>query len=84
MRAHANCIENLPVFAVLVYALRACGVEHPAVAPLCVAILAARISQSLVHVSVVQTDRVVSVRFAFYFVQFLCFSALIALIVLRP
>ena len=28
MRAHANCIENLPVFAVLVYAVRACGVEH--------------------------------------------------------
>jgi len=84
MRAHANCVENLPVFAVLVYALRACGVEHPAVDPLCVAVLAARISQSLVHVSVVQTDRVVSVRFGFYFVQFLCFSALIALIVLRP
>src|SRR5262245_28712492 len=83
MRAHANCIENLPVFAVLVYALRACGVEHPAVDPLCAAILAARVSQSLVHVSFVQTDRVVSVRFAFYFVQFLCFSALIALIVFR-
>jgi uncharacterized MAPEG superfamily protein len=81
MRAHANCIENLPVFAVLVYAVRAGGVEHFAVNPLCVAILAARIAQSLVHVSLVQTDRVVSVRFAFYFVQFLCFSALIALIV---
>ena len=51
------------------------------VGPLCVAILAGRIAQSLVHVSVVQTDRVVSVRFALYFVQFLCFSALIALIV---
>jgi uncharacterized MAPEG superfamily protein len=83
MRAHANCIENLPVFAVLVFALRAGGVEHPAVDPLCAAILAARIAQSLVHVSVVQTDRVVSVRFGFYFVQFLCFGALIALIVLR-
>jgi uncharacterized MAPEG superfamily protein len=83
MRAHANCIENLPVFAALVYALRACGVEHPAVDPLCAATLAARIAQSLVHVSLAQTDRVVSVRFAFYFVQFLCFAALIALIVLR-
>ena len=83
MRAHANCIENLPVFAVLVYALRAFGIVSPAVDPLCVAILAARISQSLVHVSVVQTDRVVSVRFGFYFVQFLCFSALIALIALN-
>ena len=41
MRAHANCIENLPVFAVLVCALRACGVDHhPAVGPLCVAVLA--------------------------------------------
>ena len=83
MRAHANCIENLPVFAVVVYVLRACGVEHPAVDPLCVAVLAARVSQSLVHVSLVQTDRVVTVRFTLYFVQFIGFSALIALIVWR-
>jgi uncharacterized MAPEG superfamily protein len=82
-RAHANCIENLPVFAALVYAVRACGVEHPAVNLLCVAIVVARVVQSLVHVSVPQTDRVVSVRFTFYFVQFLCFSGLVALIVLR-
>jgi len=83
MRAHANCIENLPVFGALVYAVRACGVEHPAVGPLCVAVLAARVAQSLVHVSLEQTDRVVSVRFTFYFVQFLCFGALIALLVLH-
>ena len=81
MRAHANCIENLPVFAVLVYALRAFGIVSPAVDPLCALILAARIPQSLVHVSFVQTDRVVSVRFAFYAVQLLSFCALIALLV---
>jgi len=80
MRAHANCIENLPVFAVLVYALRACGIVSPAVDPLCAVILAARIPQSLVHVCFEQTDRVVSVRFAFYFVQLLSFCVLIALI----
>jgi len=83
MRAHANCIENLPVFAVLVYALRACGIVSPAVDPLCAIILAARIPQSLVHVCFVQTDRVVSLRFAFYFVQLLSFCVLIALIVWR-
>ncbi len=33
MRAHANCIENLPVFAVVVYALRAYGVEYPTGGP---------------------------------------------------
>ena len=81
MRAHANCIENLPVFAVLVYGLRACGIVSPAVDPLCAVILAARIPQSLVHVCFAQTDRVVSVRFAFYFVQLLSFCALIALII---
>ena len=83
MRAHANCIENLPVFAVLVYALRAFGIVSPAVDPLCAVILAARIPQSLVHVCFVQTDRAVSVRFAFYLVQLLSFCALIVLIVWR-
>ena len=83
MRAHANCIENLPVFAVLVYVLRAFGIEDPAVDPLCAAVLAARIPQSLVHVGFVQSDRVVSWRFAFYSVQLLSFLALIVLIVVR-
>ena len=83
MRAHANCIENLPVFAVLVYALRAFGIVSPAVDPLCTVILAARIPQSLVHVCFVQTDRAVSVRFAFYLVQLLSFCVLIVLIVWR-
>ena len=83
MRAHANCIENLPVFTVLVFALRVFGIADPAVDALCVVILAARIPQSLVHVCFTQTDRVVSVRFAFFFVQFLSFFGLIALIALR-
>ena len=83
MRAHANCVENLPVFAVLVYAVRASGIVDPAVDLLCAVILAARIPQSLVHVCFVQTDRVVSVRFAFFFVQLLSFCGLIALIALR-
>ncbi len=82
MRAHANCLENLPVFAVLVYALRAFSIADPVADALCVLILAARIPQSLVHVCFEQTDRVVSVRFALFFVQFACFFGLIALIAL--
>jgi len=78
MRAHANCLENLPVFAILVYALRAFGIVDHAVDALCVVILAARVSQSLVHVCFAQTDRVVSLRFTLFFVQFLSFFLLIA------
>lgn len=81
MRAHANCIENLPVFGVIVLALYVAGVGGPTVNFLSISVLAARIAQSLVHVCFVQTNTVAAVRFAFYFVQFLSFSALIVIVI---
>jgi hypothetical protein len=45
-----------------------------------VAILAARIMQSLVHVGLVQTNTVVSIRFGLFFVQIVGFLWLIAII----
>lgn len=78
MRAHANCVENLPVLGAIVFALYVSGVGGPGVNIAAVAILAARVMQSLVHVCLVQTNRVVSVRFVFFFVQIVCFLWLIA------
>jgi uncharacterized MAPEG superfamily protein len=69
MRAHANCVENLPVFGAVVFALYASGLHDPAADRLAVAVVAARVAQSLVHVSVEQTGLVVSVRFGFFLVQ---------------
>jgi uncharacterized MAPEG superfamily protein len=83
MRAHANCIENLPVFGAIVLALCASGVSGLAVDRLCMAVLAARVVQSTIHVSHVQTDAFVSVRFSFFFLQLAAFLALIVLIVLH-
>jgi len=83
MRAHANCIENLPVFGAIVLALHASGVAGPAVDRLCMAVLAARVVQSTIHVSHAQTDAFVSVRFSFFCVQLAAFLALIVLIVLH-
>jgi uncharacterized MAPEG superfamily protein len=83
MRAHANCIENLPVFGAIVLALCASGVSGPAVDRLCMAVLAARVVQSTIHVSHVQTDAFVSVRFSLFCVQLGAFLALIVLIVLH-
>lgn len=80
-RAHANCIENLPVFAAIVLALSASGLAGTAVNILSLAVPVARVAQSLVHVGFVQTDRVVGVRFTFFSVQAACFLALIAMIV---
>ena len=83
MRAHANCIENLPVFGAIVLALHASGVAGPAVDRLCMAVLAARVVQSTIHVSHAQTDAFVSVRFSFFCVQLAAFLALIVLIALH-
>jgi len=80
-RAHANCIENLPVFGAIVFGLHVAGVAGPLADALAVAVLTARIGQSLVHVSFAHTNTVASVRFALYFVQFMCFMTLLGLIV---
>lgn len=80
-RAHANCIENLPVFGAIVLALQAGDVTGRLVDALSVTILVARIPQSLVHVCFVHTNTVASWRFGLFFVQFVCFFWLIAIIV---
>jgi len=81
MRAHANCVENLPVFGAIVLVLYVSGVGGATVNSVSVAILAARIMQSLVHVCLVQTNTVASVRFAFFFVQVAGFLWLTAIVV---
>ena len=81
MRAHANCIENLPVFGAIVFALYVAGVGGATVNFLSISVLAARVTQSLVHVSLVQTNTVATVRFAFFLVQLISFLALIVMVV---
>ena len=65
-RAHANCIENLPVFGAIVFGLHVGNVTGTLVDALAVTVLIARILQSLVHVCFVHTNIVASVRFAFF------------------
>lgn len=80
-RAHANCIENLPVFGVIVYLITVIGLDSPMVDAPCIATLAARIVQSCVHISHVQTNAFVAVRFSFYSVQLVRFLVLIVMAV---
>src|SRR5580765_3363425 len=80
MRAHANCVENLPVFGAIVLGLYVVNVASASVNALAVAVLVARIMQSLVHVCFVQTNTVTSVRFGFFFVQIVSFLWLIGIL----
>jgi len=66
VRAHQNCLENLPVYTAIVVVLVATRVTSPILDGLAIAILAARVCQTLIHLSVEQTNVVASLRFAFF------------------
>ena len=83
MRAHANCVENLPVFGAIVLGLYVGRVAGAFVNALAVTVLVARILQSLVHVCFVQTNAVASVRFGFFFVQIVSFLWLTAILLTK-
>lgn len=78
-RAHANCVESLPVFGVIVFVVSVLDINGPAVNYLSTLVLIARVCQSLVHVSHEQTNTFVAVRFTFFCVQLVCFLALIVI-----
>ena len=72
VRAHMNCVENLPVYGAIVVCATAAQATGPLLDVTALALLAARICQTTTHIGFEQTDRVVSVRFTFFFVQILC------------
>jgi uncharacterized MAPEG superfamily protein len=69
MRAHMNCVENLPIYTALVVVQLSSHVTSPIIDGLAIAILVARVCQSIIHLLFEQTNIVAGVRFGFYFVQ---------------
>jgi uncharacterized MAPEG superfamily protein len=68
-RAHANCYENLPVFAAIV--LTAIATGHNSVTdPLAPWVLLARMAQSVTHILSTSSPAVM-IRFTFFLVQML-------------
>jgi uncharacterized MAPEG superfamily protein len=76
IRAHLNCVENLPVYTAIAVALLAARVTSPILDGLAITILVARICQSSIHLLVEQTNTVAGIRFAFFFVQAICMIAM--------
>ena len=68
-RAHANCVEGLPIFGGLMLVAVVAG-RSAVTDPLALVFLAARVLQSLVHLSSVSAAAV-TVRFALFSVQIL-------------
>ena len=68
-RAHANCVEGLPIFGGLMLVAVVAG-RSAVTDPLALVFLAARVLQSLVHLSSVSAAAV-TVRFALFSLQIL-------------
>jgi uncharacterized MAPEG superfamily protein len=82
VRAHANCIENLPVFAAIVLAAQATGAHSLTLDVLSAAVVAARIVQTSAHLSS-GSNEAIAVRFTFLCVQLAAFVWMAALVVLH-
>jgi uncharacterized MAPEG superfamily protein len=72
MRAHMNCVENLPVYAAIVLGATTAQATGPLMDMLSLTLLGARVCQTTTHVSFEQTDRIAAIRFGFFFVQLMC------------
>ena len=82
-RAHMNCVENLPVYGAVAMAATLVGVGGREIDALALTLLAARIGQSLVHITRPQTEPVAALRFGLYFVQIVCVVSMGVLVALR-
>ena len=76
MRAHMNCVENLPVYAAIVVALLAAGLQSPVIDGLALIMLMARMGQTVTHISLPPTNAAASLRFSLFFVQLVCMVAM--------
>ncbi len=83
MRAHMNCVENLPVYAAVALAAALAGVGGRDIDILAITFLAARIGQSLVHITRPQTEHVAALRFGLYLAQVVCVASMGVLVALR-
>lgn len=83
LRAHTNCVENLPVFAVVVLSAALSGVQNAALDALAVTVVVARIAQSITHVAFDQTEAVAITRFAFFLAQVISILVMACIVLLQ-
>jgi hypothetical protein len=72
VRAHANCVENLPVYGAIVLVAFAAHADTPRLDALAVVFIAARVCQTLTHTLFTETNTTVMIRFLFFLTQIVC------------
>lgn len=81
-RAHMNTVEYLPVFAAVVLAAVAAGVDNPWFGTLAMAAFSARVVQSLIHVAS-GSALAINLRFLALLVQLVAYIGIAHLVLVR-
>jgi uncharacterized MAPEG superfamily protein len=76
VRAHANCVENLPVYGAVAVTAAFSGARGGVLDTLPLVFMAARVLQTVTHVAFTETSTAVGVRFTFFFIQLACVVAM--------
>jgi uncharacterized MAPEG superfamily protein len=82
VRAHLNCVENLPVFAAIVFATQASGLHSATLDVLSAGVVAARVVQTSAHL-ISGSNAAIAVRSTFFTIQLAAFVSISALVVLH-
>lgn len=82
MRAHANCVENLPIFGAIVLVIVATGMHGRALDILALVVICVRAPHTFVHVAFDQGNNVVvGFRSILYIIQYMAMCAMVVVIV---
>jgi len=80
VRAHANCVENLPVFAAIVLTAAVAHVTPPHFGALALVTMVGRVGHTSIHMALPETIASVALRFSCFLVQVLAMIAMGALV----
>jgi uncharacterized MAPEG superfamily protein len=83
VRAHANCVENLPVVRRSSSSAQSPGFSSPAMDGLAVLTMCARILQTSVHMVLRESVGMIGMRFSLFLIQVIAMFAMGLLVVVR-
>lgn len=69
VRAHANCLENLPLYTAIVVAITVAHIQSVTLDILAIVVLSGRILQTLTHVIFPPSNLSIAIRFTFFMIQ---------------
>lgn len=81
IRAHANCVENLPVYGAIIFGLTLLKLDSSLLNTLAIIFIISRVCQTITHIALADSNRMVSIRFLFFFIQLVIMLWMIAMII---